>query len=111
MVLLYLPDRQKMTVGVLRTLAEKEIVNVRTTGIAVNPEWKRRVEINMVVPEALICQASRAVRTGALMGESWIGIPEIDRDGSEYTKWERDDIEIFMVRFPAKDVKSFRFQK
>lgn len=104
MVLLYLPDRQKMTVGVLRTLAEKEIVSVRTTGIAVNPEWKRRVEINMVVPEALICQASRAVRTGALMGESWIGIPEIDRDGSEYTKWERDDIEIFM---PPTAVRSY----
>ena len=93
MVLLYLPDRQKMNVGVLRALADKDVVSISASGLAVNPTWKQRVEINMIVHENLICQAAKTVRTGALTGESWIGIPEIDPDGSEYTNWERDDIE------------------
>lgn len=93
LVLLYLPDGQKMTVGVLRALAKKEVVSISTTWLAEAPAWKQRVEINLLVPERLMCQAAQAVRTGALLGESWIGIPEIERDGSEYTNWERDDIE------------------
>ena len=93
LVLLYLPDGQKMTVGVLRALAKKEVVSLSANGLAEDPAWKQRVEINLLVPERLMCQAAQAVRTGALLGESWIGIPEIERDGSEYTNWERDDIE------------------
>ena len=42
LVLLYLPDRQKMTVGVLRTLADKEVVSLGATGLAEDPAWKKR---------------------------------------------------------------------
>ena len=93
LVLLYLPDGQKMTVGVLRALAKKEVVSLSANGLAEDPAWKQRVEINLLAPARLLERAAAAVRTGALLGESWIGIPEIERDGSEYTNWERDDIE------------------
>ena len=93
MVLLYLPDGQKMTVGVLRALSNKDVVSLSANGLAEDPAWKQRVEINLLVPERLMCQAAQAVRTGALLGESWIGIPEMEQDGSKYTSWERDDDE------------------
>lgn len=92
-VLLYLPDGQKMTVGALRALADRQVVSISATGLAEDPAWKQRVEISLLVPERLMCRAAKAVRTGALQGESWIGIPEMDETGSEYMNWERDDSE------------------
>ena len=93
MVLLYLPDRQKMTVGVLRALADKEVVSLGAMGLAEDPAWKKRVEINMMVTARLLERAAAAVRTGALQGESWAGIAEYDENDGEYTNWERENVE------------------
>lgn len=90
LVLLYLPDGQKMTVGVLRELANKDVVSLGATGLAEDPAWKQRVGINLLAPARLLERAAAAVRTGALLGESWIGTVEFEND-REYAIWERDD--------------------
>lgn len=92
LVLLYLPDGQKMTVGVLRELANKDVVSLSATGLAEDPAWKQRVGINLLAPARLLERAAAAVRTGALLGESWVGTVEFEND-REYANWERDDIE------------------
>ena len=91
MVLLYLSDSQKMAVGPLRALTERDVVALRPATSAQDPKWRERVEINMTAPETLVNRLAMSVRQGVLDGESWIRkLRPKDDDFGAYD-WERED--------------------
>lgn len=91
MVLLYLTDGQKMAVGPLRALTERDVVALRTATSAQDPKWRERVEINMTAPEELVKRLAMSVCLGVLDGESWIGRLRPEDDDLGAYDWERED--------------------
>lgn len=91
MVLLYLSDSQKMAVGPLRALTERDVVSLSTATSAQDPKWRERVEINMTAPEELVKRLAMSVCLGVLDGESWIGKLRLEDDDLGAYDWERED--------------------
>ena len=91
MVLLYLSNSQKMTVGPLRALTERDVVSLSTATSAQDQKWRERVEINMTAPEELVKRLAMSVCLGVLDGESWIGRLRPGDDDLGAYDWERED--------------------